>query len=493
MKTIDKLMLKSFLGPMVLSFFIVMFVLLMNFMWKFIDELVGKGLGLGVIFELMMYVTITVIPMGLPLATLFGSIMTLGNLGENYELLAMKSAGMSLMRILQPLLIVVGFVAVGSFFIANNLVPFSMKQMNALMYDIKQQKQTIDFKDGIFFNTIDNMAIRVGRQTGENKLLTDILIYDNRQYDGNMSVTLADSGYIKISDDKKFLLVTLHNGVMYDQTRNYRWHDNNALTRNYFTEQNAVISLAGFDFARTDTELFTGSATMNVMQLKQNIDSLREVVKEGTLVSYEPLFNNYIFHRDNTVMTDSLRKETPHLHPVMTIDSINKLDVRARQQLWRNALSAAESSRGAFSFDERQLKLNVTQLYNDQVSWHEKVSLPVSIVIFFLIGAALGAIIRKGGLGMPVVVSVIFFVLYYIINLAGKRMAQEGTLTAFQGMWLSVFILLPLAIFLIYKATNDSNLFNAEWYIYRYRELKGFVNRIFKSKKPSNDTDPKSA
>lgn len=480
MKTIDKLMLKSFMGPMVLSFFIVMFVLLMNFMWMYIDQLVGKGLALSVILELMMYSMVTFMPMGLPLATLFGSIMTLGNLGEHYELLAMKSAGMSLMRILRPLMIVVGLIAVGSFFVANNLVPYAMKQMNAMMYDIKQQKQTIDFKDGVFFNTIDNMTIRVGKQTGENKLLTDILIYDNRSYDGNMSVTLADSGYIKMSDDRRYLLVSLYNGVMYDQTRNRQWYENNALTRNYFNEQNAVISLAGFDFSRTDTELFTGSTTMNVVQLKHDIDSLRVIVNTGTMISYQPLFNNYLFYRDITLMTDSLKAGSPHVIPTFTRDSINKLDTRSKQQLWQNALNTAESSRGAFTFDEEQLKRNMTQLYNNQINWHNKVSLPVSIMIFFLIGAALGAIIRKGGLGVPVVVSVIFFVIYYIISITGKKMAQEGTLTAFQGMWLSSFILLPLAIFLTYKATNDSNLFNAEWYIYRYRELKGFVKRIFK-------------
>lgn len=202
MKTVHKLILKSYLGPMILTFFIVMFVLIMQFMWRYIDELVGKGLDMSVIGELMFWAAMTLIPMGLPLATLLAAIMTLGNLGENYELLALKSAGISLPRILRPLIIVVGAISISSFFVANNLVPYATKKIYALLYDIRQQKQSIEFKDGIFFNGIDNMSIRVGEQNPKTKLLTDILIYDTRDPEGNMTTTVADSGYITLSDDK---------------------------------------------------------------------------------------------------------------------------------------------------------------------------------------------------------------------------------------------------------------------------------------------------
>ena len=207
MKKIHKFVLKSYLGPMVLTFLIVMFVLMMNFVWLYIDELVGKGIDGAVIVELILYSLATMIPMGLPLATLFAAIMTMGNLGENYELLAMKSAGMSLMQILKPLFIVVFFVAVGSFFAANNLVPYSNKKMFSLLYDIRQQKQSIEFQDGVFFNGVDNLSIRVGTQDPETHLLRDVLIYDNRNTSGNMTTMVADSGYIRLSDDKKYLLI----------------------------------------------------------------------------------------------------------------------------------------------------------------------------------------------------------------------------------------------------------------------------------------------
>lgn len=241
MKTIYKLILKSYLGPMIMTFFIVMFVLMMNFVWRYIDELVGKGLSAGIIIELMAYAMANMIPLGLPLATLLAAIMTMGNLGENYELLAMKSAGMSLPRIMRPLLVVVGIIAVGSFFVSNNLVPYANKKMYSILYDIRQQKQTIEFQDGLFFNGIDNMSIRVGRQDPETHLLRDVLIYDNRAVNGNMNTIVADSGYIRLSDDKKFLLVTLFHGETYEQTRNSQWYTKSSLRHHTFDMQDQRI------------------------------------------------------------------------------------------------------------------------------------------------------------------------------------------------------------------------------------------------------------
>ncbi len=489
MKTVDKLMLKSYLGPMAMALAIVMFVLLMNFLWLHIDDLVGKGLQAGVIVELIGYTLITLVPMGLPLATLFGAIMTMGNLGENYELLALKSAGMSLMRILRPLTIVTALIAVASFYIANNLVPLSYQKSRTMLFDITNQKQVLEFKDGIFFTDLENMTIRVGSQTGEDKLLRDVLIYDNtdQSRNGTMSTVLADSGYIKLSDDKKHMVVTLFNGVMYETNRNTardEWYENSKLSRNFFKEEFIVNSLEGYAMERSDEEIFTSGKTKKISTLQKDIDSLQVIVNRNVAAATQPLFEEYIFQHDRTLMVDSLRATNTHVNPTRLFDSLPSLDVREKQKIWRSAYITAQNSRRATSWDEGNLKDSLDDLYVHEIGWHEKVSLPVSIMIFFLIGAAFGAIIRKGGLGMPVVVSVIFFVVYYMITTSGGKMAREGTLTAFQGVWLSTFVLLPLAIFLIYKATNDSNLFNAEWYIYRYRDIKKFVNRIINK----NDT-----
>lgn len=477
MKTIHKLVLKSYLGPMILTFFIVMFVLMMNIVWRYIDELVGKGLSAGIIIELMTYFMANMLPLGLPLAVLLAAIMTMGNLGENYELLAMKSAGMSLVRITKPLIILIGLVSIGSFFIGNNLVPYANKKVYSILYDIRQQNQNLEFQDGLFFNGIDNMSIRVEHQDPKTHLLTNVLIYDNRDVNGNMNTIVADSGYIRLSDDKRFLLVTLYNGEMYEQTRatsNSRWYTKSSLRHHIFDHQEQVIPMEGFAMGRTDENQFSNSQTKNVSQLQADIDSLEVLVNSATNRSYEPLLKERIFVHDHSVLNlpDSLRTDRTGFRDKVLLDSIEGLSMRDRERVWDQARANAKNSRNLFSIDESSAKESLNQLYRSQVEWHKKLSLPVSIMIFFLIGAPLGAIIRKGGLGLPVVVSVIFFVIYYIISLSGEKAAKEGNWDAIYGMWISTFVLTPIAIYLTYKATNDSTLLDTDWYAGRWKMLQ---------------------
>lgn len=478
MKTIHKLVLKSYLGPMILTFFIVMFVLMMNIVWRYIDELVGKGLSAGIIIELMTYFMANMLPLGLPLAVLLAAIMTMGNLGENYELLAMKSAGMSLVQITKPLIILIALVSVGSFFIGNNLVPYANKKILSIMYDIRQQKQNLEFRDGLFFNGIDDMSIRVGHQDPTTHLLTDVLIYDNRNPNGMMNTIVADSGYIRLSDDKRYLLVTLYNGEMYEQNRmtsgNNQWFTKSSLRHHIFAHQEQVIPMTGFDMGRTDANQFSNSQTKNINELQGDIDSLEITVSTATNRSYEPLLKDRIFTKEDSVLPlpDSLQIDRTDFRDVLLIDSLESLTTRDKSRVWASARSTAKNSRSLFTFDESAAKESLNQLYRSQVEWHKKMSLPVSIMIFFLIGAPLGAIIRKGGLGLPVVVSVVFFVIYYIISLTGEKAAKEGNWDAVYGMWLSTFILTPIAIYLTYKATNDSSLLDTDWYAGRIKALQ---------------------
>ena len=389
MKTIHKLVLKSYLGPMVLTFFIVMFVLMMNIVWRYIDELVGKGLSAGIIIELMTYFMANMIPMGLPLSMLLAAIMTMGNLGENYELLAMKSAGMSLVQITKPLIILVAFVSVGSFFIGNNLVPNANKKLYSTLYDIRQQKQALEFQDGLFFNGIENMSIRVSRQEPDTHLLHDVLIYDNRAANGNMNTIVADSGYIRLSDDKKYLLVDLFHGETYEQTRNSQWFTKSALRHHTFDLQKQVIPMEGFAQGRTDADLFSNSQTKNIRELQHDIDSLEIKVNAATTSSYEPLLKEQIFARDNTVLPlpDSLQIDKRHFRDMLAQDSIVGLPMRDKERIWDQARTLAKNSRNMFAFDESAAKEALNQLYRSKVEWHKKISLPVSILIFFLIGA----------------------------------------------------------------------------------------------------------
>lgn len=462
---------------MVMTFFIVMFVLMMNFLWRYIDELVGKGLDFGVIMELIFYGSSFMLPMGIPLATLLAGIMAMGNLGENYELLAMKSAGMSLMKILQPLIVVVFFVSIGSFFAANNLVPYANRKMQSILYDIRQQKQVLEFKDGIFFNGLENMSIRVDHQDPETGELFDVLIYDMGNGNGNMQTTTAERGFIRLSDDKNFLLVTLYNGETYETTRNYQWATKNDLRHHTFKRQDGAIPMDGYNFEHTDTNVFSNSQTKTIVELEKDIDSLNLRVNSDALRSYDRFLRQYLLKQDKNILgiMDSTEMDLSYKKPVNIADSIKLLSLDEKHSLYLEAEQNANESLSALTFNEDTAKEGLNQLYRSQVEWHRKMSLPISVMIFFLIGAPLGAIIRKGGMGMPIVISVLFFVFYYIVSMMGEKMAKEGTWNAFSGMWISSFILFPIAVYLTYKATNDSSLLDTDWYIGKYQKIRDYI------------------
>lgn len=476
MKKIHKLVLKSYMGPMIMTFFIVIFILMMNFVWRYIDDLVGKGLDAGVVIELILYATVNMIQLGLPLAVLLATIMTMGNLGENYELLAMKSAGMSLFRIMRPLVYVVILISIGSFFIINNLAPYSNRKMFGIIRDIKQQNQALEFQDGLFFNGIDDMSIRVEHQDPETHLLTNVLIYDNRSSNGDMNTTIADSGYIRLSDDKKYLLVTLYHGNTYEETRSSQWYTKSTLRHHSFDRQEGKIPVDGFDFERSDDTGFAGNAqTQNIVQLQHAIDSLDLLVNTSTASSYNPLLREHLFLKDadGVVPPDTVYVDrSEHVYLLSAADSVKSLDTRVLDRIYDQAANDASRAQSSMSFDETTSKEALNQLYRSKNEWHRKLALPVSILIFFLVGAPLGAIIRKGGLGMPIVISVIFFVIYYVISISGEKYAKEGTWTSLEGMWFSSMVLFPIAVYLTYKANSDSALLDVDWYAGRIKKYK---------------------
>ena len=480
MKKIHQLVLKAYLGPLIVTFFIVQFVLMMNFVWRYIDELTGKGLEVSTIAELLACATANMIPLGLPLAMLLSAIMAMGNLGENFELLAMKSAGMSLPRILKPLIILVTFIAIGGFFITNNLVPYANKRMYDILYDIREQRQEMEFQDGMFFNGLPDMSIRVGHQDPKTKLLTDIIIFDTRATNGDMTTTIADSGYISLSDDKSFLYVTLYNGDTYEHSRNVRWYETNNLRRHSFVTQDGAFPISKVSTSDMSKK-FTESKTRNMIGLQELSDSLQNMINESQAASYAPLFKERIFPRDSSILGgDSIRFDKTNFVAINFYDSITKLPIRQRARVFSQANNTARMSRGAYSFDEQSSKVAITQYYRSENEWHRMLTMPISILIFFMIGAPLGAIIRKGGLGMPIVISVIFFVFYYIISVSGEKMSSEGTWDALYGMWLPIATLTPIAIYLTRKATNDSSLLDTDWYDVRIRRIAKSIRRRFK-------------
>jgi lipopolysaccharide export system permease protein len=472
---------------MVATFFIVIFILMMNFVWRYIDDLVGKGLDAAVIIELILYATVNMIQMGLPLAVLLATIMTMGNLGENFELLAMKSAGLSLMRILKPLLVLVFLISVGSFFVQNNLVPYSNQRMYDILFDIREQRQELQFQDGMFFNGLPNMSIRVEKQDAKTNELKDVLIFDTRSTNGDMTTTIAESGRIHMSDDKAFLFVTLHNGRTYEHTRSGQWYDKNSIRIHEFTRQDATIPVD--KVALPDKELsreFSKTRTRNMSGLQDLMDSLQLEVEYYNVMSLTPSVKRQIFVRDTTIFPDdSLHIDRTAFKPIDVYDSISNLSIRDRAKVYQAAYNQARSSQGSYSFDEQSSKIPLTQYYLSLNEWHRKLTLPVSIIIFFMIGAPLGAIIRKGGLGLPAVISVIFFVIFYVISIWGEKMAKEGTWEALYGMWLPIPIFMLVAVYLTIKATNDSSLLDTDWYDVRMRRMAKRIAKLFKRNKKS--------
>lgn len=476
MKTVYRFVLKAYVGPMVLTFFIVMFILLMHYLWMHIDELVGKGLGPGVIVELVLYASATLIPMGLPLATLLASIMTMGNLGENNELLALKAAGISLPRIMKPLIILMTVVCIGSFFVINNLTPYSFQKMFSLLSDISKQKQEMKFQDGIFFNGIPDMSIRIGHQDPETNKLNDVLIYDNSTYN-KMQTIVADSGYIYISDDKKYLIVQLYSGQIYEENRDYQWFSKNELSHHLYDEQRLLIPLSGFAFERSNQEEFASrSESKNMRQLSQTIDSLRHAQDSMVTAFEKRLVKSHMFKNLAYADMDSL----PRLREVSVLRRLDTMSVEARNSVFTRSSTWAEEARSYADYESEYMSYTSQLLYRAQADFQRKISLPFSVMIFFLIGAPLGAIIRKGGLGMPIVVSVLFFVVYYIITITGEKFVKDGAWSPFWGIWISSIILFPIAIFLTYKSTNDSAIFNPDAYKQRLKPVIAFYHRIRK-------------
>jgi len=482
-KTLHKFILKSYLGPLVMTFFIAMFILLMQFLWKYIDDLVGKGLDWNVISELLLYASAGLVPMALPLATLLASLMTMGNLGENNELLAMKSAGISLPKIMIPLIFVTIVISTGAFFFSNNVLPYTNLKIASLLYSVKQQKPELIIKEGVFTNLIEGYSIKVADKDPRTSLLKNILIYDHSSDVGNTTVTYADSGYMKPTSDQKFLVATLFNGYTYKEVT-----DNKAPRRNptskypaqkqIFEKQVIVFELQGFGLQRTDDNLFKDSfQAMNLVQLSKASDSLTYNFNVQSEAFSKNVTRNSLMRNPNWYT----RKVETKTYYKINVDSLYKtLSVSQQQNAVQRALDYARSSKSYISSTKDEFFQKQKLIARHKIEWNRKFTLSFACFVFFFIGAPLGAIIRKGGLGMPVVISVLFFIVYYIITISGEKFARELIWNPATGMWVSSFILLPLGMFLSYKATNDSAIMNADFYI---EAAKKFLHLKSKLKK----------
>jgi lipopolysaccharide export system permease protein len=452
----------------------------MQFLWKYIDDIVGKGLDSIVIVKLLVYVSASLVPMALPLAILLSSLMTFGNLGENYELVAFKSAGISLKRVLRPLGVVVVLLSIIAYLFSNYWLPIANLKSKSLLYDVKKQKPTMDIRPGIFSDGLDNFSIKVKdkKVIDDVEHLYDLMIYDHRS-PGNRSVTVAKEGIMTISDNKRYLVLTLFNGENYDENfqrkNNYKY----PLARTRFEENIIRFDLAQFNLNRTDEDLFKSNYKMlNMDQLDKAIDTLSTIRNNHLEKFREGIYKSYYRFAgvNQEIKADTIVRGSPSPSEVLAMLPINK-----QRQIYATAGNLARNAKSRLDSMVSDLNSRDKYIRYHKIYWHKKLTLSFACFILFLIGAPLGAIIRKGGLGMPIVISVIFFLIFHMLSITGEKMAKEGAIEVVRGMWLASAVLFPVGVFFTYKATSDSSFFRMDNYLYP-------IKKLFKKKEKPAET-----
>ena len=479
MKKLDRFIIKSFVGPFIAILLVVVFILMMQFLWLYIDELVGKGLGFKVILEFLMWGSATLLPLSLPLATLLSSMMTLGTLGENNELLAIKAAGISLQRVLVPLAIICGVISVGAFFISNDLIPVAYNKIYTLRDDIGRTKEEIKIPTGTFYNGIEGYILRVNERNKETDMMYGVMVYNHTKHKGNTSLTLADSAMMKMSKDKTYLTFTLYDGANYEETNNRKYRDTTlTLQKIDFFKQDLIIPLKNYAFQKSDSTRFSDQVkSMNLEQLHHGQDSI------GALNTAEKQQNIQTLNRSRTLkynaQLDSAGK-AGRTTPFIKKETDKWRDIEAEIKAVEKAKSNAEelqSSLASFS-RERYHHTYILRLIDIEIL--KKFALSIACLIFFFIGAPLGALIRKGGLGTPAIISVLFFVFYWVIDITGTKLARDGAVSPFSGVFISSYVLLPTGLYLTWQAINDSSIFNLGNIRNGFKKIKAKVMGFFK-------------
>lgn len=474
-------MLKSFVPLFIMTFFICLFIVLMQFLWKYIDDLVGKGLTIDVIGELFFYAALTMIPMALPLAILLASLMTFGNLGEHFELTAMKAAGVSLIKTMRPLTVLMVLIAIGAFFFQNNVLPIAQTKMWTLLYSMRQKSPELEIPEGVFYDQIPGYNLFVDRKDRDRGTLFNVMIYDMSKGFDNASIILADSARLSMMADKQHLFLRLWQGESFENLREAGTAMRNVPYRRETFDRKDILVAFDANFNRMDEEGMRNQYVgKNISELSQTIDSLSLRVDSmgtafGQMVVEQPFlsvrYNREVF-KDDTVVVE--KAPDVKLDRPIDIDSLYRATNSATMTgILQGAINKANFQKQEYQFKGMVIKDERKLIRRHDIEMQKKFTLSFACIIFFFIGAPLGAIIRKGGLGAPLVISVLLFIFYYIIDNTGYKMARDGKIEVWEGMWLSSAILLPLGIFFTYKAVRDSAVFNKDAYLNFFRRLIG--------------------
>jgi len=465
MKIIYRYLFKKFLGPFFLTFFFALFILLMQFLWKYVDDLVGKGLEISIVLELLFYASATSVILATPLAVLLSSLMTFGSLGEQYEIIAMKSAGISIRKLISSLSLFVFLIAFGSFWFSDNVAPKAYLKLRTLLKNIVNQKPTLNIIEGVFYDGFDNYIIRVGKKDSNNKDIYDILIIDHTKSQGNSSFTYAKSGKMETTDDEAYMLFYLYDGFFWNDG-SYD-SDNRPLSRSTFSEEYKRFDISSFKFERSDHDLYSkANQALSNNELVKMIDTVMITVNQNNeyiMESFLASCNSF-----NKFILDSTAQKIPDTAMIQ----YDELTAQEKEQAQSRFIMLKNDLKNGVNMNNENNKYHYKNIAASLAEWYKKYVFAVACILFFFIGAPLGTIIRKGGIGVPLVITVIFFILYFMLSIFGEKIAKGGAVPVWQGMWLSTFILIPICAFLTYQATVDSALLSSEELIKKIQQIK---------------------
>lgn len=472
---IDKYLVKSFIGPFVITFFISLFILLIQFLWKYIDDLVGKGLEWYIIAKLLFYASANLIPLALPLATLLSSIMLYGNMGERFELVALKSAGISMFKFMRSTILLGVFITVGAFVFSNYVLPGASLKFWTTLRDITKQKPALNIKPKEFYSDIEGYTILIGGKAEDNVHVKDVTIYEEKKGQQTDNVLIAEHGEMKPSSDELNLILKMYNGKQYEQLKSQQKGKTKEFMRMEFGEWEKSLDLSGFQMQQSSDDMYRNHyKMMNILQLTTAIDSISRQGNTRINPFKKTLKPYYFFTRDSGILfTDTVLLQYETSFSELIPENEKKV-------IFANAATTARSLQGHAKNMEETLKSSNSKIIEHKIEVHRKITLSLACLVFLFVGAPLGAIIRKGGFGFPVIFSILIFILFYVLNISGERMADEGVITVFNGMWLAIIIIFPFSIYLTIKAKNDAPVVSTEWYA---NMLRKFVNLF---KKPTS-------
>ena len=461
------------MSPFILTFFLALLIIDMQFLWKYVDDLVGKGLEWYLILELLFYVSATFVTMALALAVLLSSLMAFGNLGEKYEIVALKSAGISIVSIMKPLAFISLLLALFSFWFSDNVVPAAYVKWRTMMFEIAEQKPTLSMDEGVFYDGFDDYTIRIGKKHRDNENIEDVLIYDHSKHMGNVTGTYAKQGTMTITPDKKFFVFTLYDGFLWDESRNQ--NSRRAAYPYFFAsfgKQYIKLDLSSFQMQNVSSDFFKENCKSSKIKIIN--EDIKKKKSELADISSD-MFKKYEapYFKDLKIRGEWW-KNRPSASQHFQFE---KLDGEHREQVYYRAIAKADNLLGSLSQSHLIIELKERELRDYQIEVHQRLVLPLACFLFFFIGAPLGTIIRKGGIGIPLVITVIFFAFYFVISIFGEKMAKSGDTPVWLGMWLSTIITIPICIFLTYKAAMDSAIMSPDAYANFFRKLKNIFRK----------------